>query len=180
MTLLNVFNDVTSSIITFTQTHQNWVIPIVFLMSFGESLAFLSLLMPATVILFAIGALISESEMLFLPIWLAATLGAFFGDWVSYWFGFHYNEKIHHMWPFNKKPMMLHRGFFFFQKYGVMSVFAGRFFGPFRAVVPLIAGICQMDKRHFMIANITSALLWAFGILAPGAFGLPWLIELLN
>jgi membrane protein DedA with SNARE-associated domain len=32
-----------------------------------------------------------------------------------------------------------------------------------------------MPFRLFQIANFASALVWATGILAPGAFGLTWL-----
>jgi membrane protein DedA with SNARE-associated domain len=54
-------------------------------------------------------------------------------------------------------------------------VFIGRFSGPLRASVPLVAGICEMRTVTFQIANAASAILWATGILAPGAFGLKWL-----
>ena len=46
--------------------------------------------------------------------------------------------------------------------------------GPLLAVFPLVAGICEMRQRHFQIANFASAMIWAFGILAPGALGLRW------
>ncbi|WP_424679750.1 DedA family protein, partial [Escherichia coli] len=65
----------------------------------------------------------------------------------------------------------------FFNRWGVWGVFIGRFFGPFRAIVPLVAGICAMPQRYFQLANLASAMIWAFGILAPGAFGLQWLAK---
>jgi membrane protein DedA with SNARE-associated domain len=48
-------------------------------------------------------------------------------------------------------------------------VFAGRFFGPARAVIPLIAGIFAMPIVLFQAVNVASAFLWAFVLLAPGA-----------
>ena len=45
----------------------------------------------------------------------------------------------------------------------------GRFIGPARAVVPLIAGIFGVKRLPFQIANVTSALAWSFLMLAPGA-----------
>ena len=54
----------------------------------------ISLLLPATVLLFGVGGLIGVSGIGFWPIWLAAALGAFFGDWVSYWLGYHYQWAI--------------------------------------------------------------------------------------
>lgn len=72
-------NDIITLIIDFVREHESWAMPIVFILAFGESLAFLSLLLPATVILLGLGALIGESGISFWPIWAAATAGAFFG-----------------------------------------------------------------------------------------------------
>jgi len=145
------------------------------LLAFGESFAFISLLLPATVILFALGGLIGAAELAFWPLWVAAALGAILGDWVSFWLGRHYGPAIARFWPLSRYPEMLPRGHAFFAKWGIAGIFMGRFFGPLRAVVPLVAGICAMPGRHFQLANIGSGLVWATGILAPGAFGLPWL-----
>ncbi|MGX5805054.1 hypothetical protein ACWGS9_27925 [Bradyrhizobium sp. Arg314] len=55
-------------------------------------------------------------------------------------------------------------------------MFVGRLSGPLRASVPLLeGGICEMPTLIFQIAIITSAIIWATGILVPGAFGLKWL-----
>ncbi len=97
----------------------------------------------------------------------------FSGDWLSYWIGYHYQERLEHLWPFAKHPHMLARGHDFFHRWGMAGAFFGRFFGPLRAVVPLVAGICGMRKLYFQLANIGSAVVWAFGLLAPGAFGHP-------
>jgi membrane protein DedA with SNARE-associated domain len=47
-------------------------------------------------------------------------------------------------------------------------VFIGRFFGPVRAVVPLAAGIMQMPRGRFWLANVISALVWAPMLLLVG------------
>lgn len=170
-------HDIVTWVTETVQTHQGWAIPLVFLLAFGESLAFLSLLLPATVILLALGVLIGESGIAFWPICIAAALGAFFGDWVSYWVGYHYKERAGQLWPLSKHPQLLVRGHAFFDRWGVFGVFIGRFFGPLRAIVPLVAGICAMPQRYFQVANLASAMIWAFGILAPGAFGIQWLAK---
>lgn len=164
-----------SLITDFVRQHQVWAIPIVFLLAFGESLAFLSLLLPATIILLGLGALIGEAGIPFWPIYFAAVAGGFFGDWLSYWVGDHYQQRVYGLWPFTRHPAMLARGHVFFARWGIAGVFLGRFFGPLRAVVPLVAGLCGMSRLGFQLANLLSAALWAFGLLAPGAFGLRWL-----
>jgi membrane protein DedA with SNARE-associated domain len=48
-----------------------------------------------------------------------------------------------------------------------MAVFVGRFVGPARVVVPLLAGTLGVDSRRFHIANWVSAIAWAPLLLAP-------------
>jgi membrane protein DedA with SNARE-associated domain len=162
-------------ILDFVREHQAWGPPIVFVLAFGESLAFISLVLPATVILWGIGALVGVSGIAFFPLWLAAALGAGFGDWLSYWLGYHYHQPIARMWPLNRNPALIVRGHAFFERWGMAGVFLGRFLGPLRAIVPLIAGACTMPVLTFQVANWTSAFLWATVTLGAGAFGLEWL-----
>jgi membrane protein DedA with SNARE-associated domain len=152
----------------FVRDHQAWAAPIVLLLAFGESLAFISLLIPAWGALVAIGALIGVSGISFWPVWLAGGVGAALGDWVSYWFGFRYKEQVAQMWPLSRYPEILPRGEAFVKKWGVPSIFIGRFFGPLRASVPLAAGIFEMAYWPFQIANFVSALVWSAALLLFG------------
>jgi len=167
--------EITQIIMDFIKDHQIWAIHIIFLLAFGESLAIVSLLIPATTILLASGALIGANLIPFVPTLLAATAGAIMGDWLSFWLGKHYHQKIISSWPLNRHPKMIYRAEQFFHRYGLTGVFVGRFFGPLRALVPLIAGAMRMSSLKFNIGNITSAPVWAFVMLAPGAFGVQWL-----
>ncbi|MDT9587354.1 MAG: DedA family protein [Candidatus Arsenophonus melophagi] len=176
MTVSEIMNVITE----FSSDHQILAIIIVFLLAFGESLAFISLLLPATVILLGLGALIGNNQVAFLLIWFSTTIGAFLGDWLSYWIGFHYKQSVRYMWPISRRPAVLEQGHRFFERWGVWSVFIGRFFGPLRAIIPLVAGICAMPKHYFQLANLVSSILWAFAILASGAFGLSWLAKLVE
>src|ERR1700710_3317724 len=144
----------------FIGAHQAGAAPIVMALAFGESLAFISLLSPAWGALFAMGALIGASGISFWPVWIAGGIGAALGDWVSYWFGYKYKEHVAQMWPLSRYPEILPRGEAFVTKWGVPSVFIGRFFGPLRASVPLAAGIFEMSYWQFQVANFVSALIW--------------------
>ncbi|WP_392560082.1 DedA family protein [Orbus mooreae] len=167
--------EITHIVMEFIKNHQIWALPIIFLLAFGESLAIISLLIPATAILLAAGALVGADLIPFVPTLLAATFGAIFGDLISFWLGKHYHQKIIRSWPLNKHPKMVYRAEQFFIRYGLAGVFIGRFFGPLRAFVPLVAGAMHMPTIKFNIGNITSAPIWAFAMLAPGAFGVKWL-----
>ena len=67
-----------------------------FVLAFAESLAFISLLVPAWGALVAIGALIGPSGISFWPVWIAAALGAALGDWLSYWIGLKLGSPVAH------------------------------------------------------------------------------------
>lgn len=156
-------------VLDFVETHAHWAPWIAFVLSFGESLAVLSLFFPATVVLVGLGALIEAGGASFAPVWLAAATGAALGDAVSYWVGFHFKDRARHAWPLRHYPELMARGERFFFRFGTWSVFIGRFFGPMRAVIPLIAGMFAMPALLFQMANIASAMAWAFLLLAPGA-----------
>jgi membrane protein DedA with SNARE-associated domain len=154
----------------FIGTHADWAGPVVLLLAFGESLAFLSLLLPATVVLIGAGGLVGAGVLSFWTLFFWAVPGAFLGDAVSYWVGRSFGGSIVQVWPFRGRPEMLDAGRRFFVRHGGKSVFIGRFFGPMRAVVPLVAGMLGMPRIRFQVYNFTSALLWVPALLAPGAF----------
>lgn len=155
-------------LIDFVRQHHVWAAPIVLVLAFGESLAFISLLIPAWGALVAIGALIGASGISFWPVWLAGGVGAALGDWLSYWFGTKYKDRVAGMWPLSRYPTLLPRGEAFVRRWGIPGIFIGRFFGPLRASVPLAAGIFEMPYWRFQAANVVSALVWAAALLLFG------------
>jgi membrane protein DedA with SNARE-associated domain len=165
-------------VIAFVRDNAVWAPPIVFALAFGESLAFISLLIPAWGALVAIGALIGPSDINFWPVWIAASLGAACGDWLSYWIGLKLEHSVAHIWPLSRHPDLIPRGEAFMKKWGMPGIFIGRFFGPLRAAVPLIAGIFEMPYWRFQLANFSSAFVWAAVLLTIGdgiSVGLQWL-----
>lgn len=162
----------------FARDNAAWAPPIMFVLAFGESLAFISLLVPAWGALVALGALIGPSGISFWPVWLAASLGAAFGDWLSYWIGLKLEYRVQQIWPLSRHPDLIPRGEAFMKKWGAPGIFIGRFFGPLRASVPLIAGIFEMPFWRFQAANFLSAFVWAAVLLTLGdafSVALKWL-----
>ncbi|HZD91065.1 MAG TPA: DedA family protein [Pseudolabrys sp.] len=155
-------------LVAFVRDHAQWAAPIVFLLAFGESLAFISLLIPAWAALVAMGALIKSGGLSFWPVWVAGSLGAAIGDWLSYWIGLKLEYSVAHVWPLSRHPDLIPRGERFVKRWGVLGIFVGRFFGPLRASVPLVAGIFEMPYWRFQAANFTSAFVWAAVLLTIG------------
>lgn len=154
----------------FIVANQVWAGPVIFLLTFGESMLIIGLVIPATAILVATGGLIGAGTLSPWPILIWGIAGAIIGDAVSYYIGRWLG------WDITKKPMFAnYRPFFvkarlFFKKYGTLSVFLGRFLGPIRSTIPAVAGIMGLDHIKFQIANITSAILWMPVMLSPGYF----------
>ena len=165
-------------IVAFVRAHAEWAPPVVFALAFGESLAFISLLIPAWGALVAIGALIGPSDINFWAVWIAGALGAALGDWLSYWIGLKLEYSVQHIWPLSRHPDLIPRAEAFVKTWGIPGVFIGRFFGPLRASVPLVAGIFEMPYWRFQLANFSSAFVWAAVLLTLGdmiSMGVRWL-----
>ena len=157
------------SLITYFSAHPYSALATVFAASLFESLAVIGIVIPGSTIVFVGGVLIGLNALD--PWWTAAMAvsGAILGDGLSYWLGHHYHEKIRALWPMKNHPEMFERGQAYFAKNGGRSVFLGRFFGPVRAIVPVVAGMSNMPATHFYAMNILSAFAWAAAHLLPGA-----------
>ena len=165
--------DFVETIVSFVRDNQAWAAPLAFGTAFLESFCFLSILWPGTAILIGISALLAAGGMKIDALWpaiVAAGFGGALGYAISYWIGLYFKDRLLTSWPFNKSPETIAQGKAFFDKYGTASVFLGHFFGPVRAVIPVVAGIYAMKQLPFQIANLTSAFLWAAGVIAPGFF----------
>ena len=168
------FETIKQSVVGFIEAHRAWAPLVTGVIAFCESLAVLSLLVPATFILLAIGALIGSSDLPLWPMVIGAGIGAGLGDWVSYEVGRYFKEDVKRIWPMSRHPEMTVKAEGFIRRWGSGAVAIGRFIGPARAVVPLVAGSFGVNRLPFQIANWLSAFVWAFVMLAPGAGLFAW------
>ncbi|GAA5541073.1 MULTISPECIES: DedA family protein [Brucella/Ochrobactrum group] len=152
----------------FISDHRAWAGPIVGIIAFGESLAIIGMFIPATPIMIAIGGLVGAGIIEPLPVIIGAIIGAVIGDIISYFLGWWLGRNIIHKWPLNKHRSGVARARLLFRRYGFSAVFLGRFFGPVRCTVPMVAGMMSMDQTRFQTANVLSALVWAPLMFLPG------------
>lgn len=134
----------------------NWLF---FVLAFIESAPFVGLFIPGATLIYIGGILASQGILSTWDIIIFATIGAIMGDFASYSLG-----RWGGNWIKNKNIIsksLLEKGERFFRKYGNISVFWGRFFGPIRAVIPFIAGMSKMKRTPFIFWNILSAIGWA-------------------
>jgi membrane protein DedA with SNARE-associated domain len=163
-----MFEEYVQPIANFVRDHAVWAAPIVFALAFAESLAFVSLIVPAWGALVLIGTIVQAGGLNFWPIWIGASLGAAFGDWLSYWIGQKLEHRVQNIWPLSRYPDLIPKGEAFIKKWGALGIFIGRFSGPLRASVPLVAGIFEMPFWRFQLANFASAFVWAATLILLG------------
>lgn len=176
-------SDFVAAVVDFVRTHQDWAAPIAFLVAFAESFCFVSIVWPGTSILVGITALLAASgasNALILPSVLAATAGGAVGYALSYWIGRYFKDHVPHIWPFRTRPELIRHGEQFFARYGGWGVFIGHFVGPVRAVIPVVAGMFNMPHLTFQIANVSSAFIWAAGVIAPSFLAVEFRAELVD
>lgn len=80
-------------VVEFVRVHEGWAAPIVFALAFGESLAFISLILPSWAAPVAIGAVMTAGGIEFVPVWIGGGFDAAFGDWLSYWLGTRFKKS---------------------------------------------------------------------------------------
>ena len=163
-----MFEEYVQPIVDFVRAHQAWAAPVVFALAFAESLAFISLLVPAWGALVLIGTIVQAGGLDFWSIWIArlarrrARRLAVLLDRAKL------EHTVQNIWPLSRHPELIPKGEAFIRKWGALGIFIGRFSGPLRASVPLVAGIFEMPFWRFQIANFTSAFVWAATLLLLG------------
>ncbi|VAW41799.1 hypothetical protein MNBD_GAMMA01-1962 [hydrothermal vent metagenome] len=156
------------ALLDWVQAHPQATGWLIFFVALGESLLLIGILLPGAALLIALGTLIGLGVVDLQLAWIAASLGAFIGDGVSFWIGHHYKQRLLKVWPMYKFPKLLDQGQTFFTKWGALSVFVGRFVGLVRPIIPAIAGMMAMPVKKYIVISIVAAILWAPFYLLPG------------
>jgi membrane-associated protein len=149
----------------------HWFLLLAFFLPFGETVALLDALVPGEVGLVLIGAAAAEAEVSLGAVIGIGALGAFLGDSTSWYIGHRWGTTLVTRWEPVRRRMEapLRRTEAHFAKYGGQTVFAGRFVGALRALVPLVAGTSGMTYRAFLPWNAAASLLWVSAMVVLGA-----------
>ncbi|MDQ2993425.1 MAG: phosphatase PAP2 family protein [Pseudomonadota bacterium] len=151
----------THGLVNLLNSHPHWGTLLTFLIAFSESLAVIGTIIPGSVTMTAIGALVGAGVMSAGPTFAIATLGAFSGDLLSYWLGRHFDTRLAQMWPFRNHPEWLDKGKAFFAQHGAKSVILGRFMGPVRSIVigALSAELPATTSAKFIVSILVGILI---------------------
>jgi membrane-associated protein len=161
----------------FVASNGLWVYGVLFAVIFVETGVVVMPFLPGDSLLFIVGATAAtgliDITMALGVMFAAAVLGNQTNYTIGRWFGprvFHWENS---RW-FNKRGF--DKAHAFYEKYGGVTLIAGRFMPFVRTFAPFVAGVTMMTRRRFTFFDITGAVLWIGGITLLGyVFGnLPW------
>ena len=145
-----------------------WSLVAVMLVAFLESLALVGLLLPGTVLMASLGALIGSGQMGLYPAWGTGIIGCLLGDWISYYIGWQFKGPLHR-WSFLKKhKSTLDKTEHALHQHSMFTILIGRFIGPTRPLIPMVAGMLELPIRKFIPPNVIGCLLWPPLYFMPG------------
>ena len=155
-----------------------WLAVAVFIVACVECLAIAGLIVPGTVLLFAIAALAGSGALSLGETLLLGFLGGVVGDVASYFLGRHFHQNIRRLPGLRHHPEWMSGAETYFHKYGIASLLVGRFIGPLRPMLPMVAGMCDMPFPRFAAVSLLAGAGWSVAYLLPGwatgaAFRLP-------
>lgn len=162
----------------FIARNHMWAGVLLGLVVFVESLAVIGAFVPATGLLVAAGGLIAAGVLDPVSVIGGCLIGAVVGDALSYWLGRRLGVRFLQRPMFKPHRRRIAWTRLYCRRYGIMSIFIGRFFGPLRAFVPLTLGMLRMRQRAFQFGNVASGVVWVLAMLAPGYLAAQGLAQL--
>lgn len=153
---------------TWLEAHPLWLGLALFLAACLECLALAGLLVPGTVLLFALGVLAGSGALSLGETLLLAYAGGLLGDVLSYAIGRRFHQDIRRLPLLRDHPEWLGGAERYFQRYGVASLLVGRYIGPLRPMLPLVAGMLDMPFVRFLLVSLLAGAGWALAYMLPG------------
>ena len=159
------------------QGYGPWIYGLLFLVIFVETGVVVMPFLPGDSLLFVVGALCGAGLMSY-PLSVALLLGAAIaGNQCNYTIGRWVGPRVFH-WEqsrwFNRRAF--EQAHAFYERYGGITLVAGRFAPFLRTFAPFVAGVAQMTRRRFTFYDVTGGGLWVGGIVTAGYFfgNIPW------
>ena len=177
-TLIDFVLHVDVHLTNFVQAYGFWVYALLFAIIFAETGLVVMPFLPGDSLLFVVGALCGAGLMS-LPIAMTLLIAAaILGNQTNYALGSYFGPRVF-QWEnsrwFNKRAFEQAHGFY--EKYGGITLVAGRFMPFVRTFAPFVAGVAQMARSRFIFYDVVGALLWVGGLTTAGyLFGnIPWI-----
>lgn len=149
-------------------SNPQWLAAAVFLIALTECLAIVGLIVPGTFLLFAVAAMAGSGVLSLGETLLLAYAGGLLGDALSYVLGHFFHKDIRRLPGLRQREHWLEYAENYFQRYGIASLLVGRFIGPLRPMLPMVAGMLNMPLPRFILVSLLAAAGWSVAYLLPG------------
>lgn len=156
------------SLTVWLTVNPQWLAVAVFIVACVECLAIVGLIVPGIVLLFAITVLAGSGALSLGETLLLGFLGGLFGDLLSYFLGRHFHQNIRRLPGLRHHPEWISGAENYFQRYGIASLLVGRFIGPLRPMLPMVAGMFDMPFARFFAVSLLAGAGWSVAYLLPG------------
>jgi len=157
-----------NNISAWLEAYPEWLGLALFIVACSECLAIVGLLMPGTVLLFAIAVMAGSGALGLGETLLLGFFGGLLGDLLSYGLGFRFKNRISQLPGLRTHPEWLSGTERYFQRFGAVSLLIGRYIGPLRPLLPMVAGMLRMPFIQFLLISLLAAAGWSIAYLLPG------------
>lgn len=149
-----------------------WGYPFIFLMTFLETSAFISLFVPGETTVVVAGFLAAREMFKLKYVILCGFVGAFLGDFASYLLGRYGVAKLTSRLGklIFTRGKEIEKARWYFLKHGGKAILLGRFTSLLRAFTPFAAGMSRMRFPKFLFYDILGAACWSSFFSSVGFF----------
>ncbi len=156
---------------TLVQSYGNWVYAVLFLIVFLETGLVVTPFLPGDSLLFVAGTIAAAGELHVHGLVLLLISAAIIGDSVNYAIGRYFGPRVFRFEGSRFfKRAYLERTHAFFERHGGKTIIIARFLPIVRTYAPFVAGIGAMSYGHFLVFNVTGAILWVASLTYAGYF----------
>ena len=163
-----MFDGLTKTLTNWVWFNKDFIYVIIFFAALLETVPVLGMFFPGQALIVIGGFfLATKNEFSWMIMLVASSSGAILGDYTGFMLGEWWGHRwlVRHQANLRVTLDVLRNNL---RKYWLFSIIAGRFNNLTRSIVPVLAGSADMDRRLFLIANVTGGVLWSAASLGVG------------
>ncbi len=142
------------------------------LILFAETAFLPAFFLPGDTLLFSVGYFIQEGKIYITSAIIILGLAAFLANITAYFLGRLAEKRIHKY--ANTHGVKLKKAFdktyMFYQRFGLLTLFFGRFIPVVRTVAPFLAGVMKLPFFSYAFVSLASGFFWVMVGLSIGSF----------
>jgi membrane-associated protein len=170
-TVINLILHLDQNLAAIVQCYGLWTYLILFGIIFFETGLVITPFLPGDTLLFVSGAAAASGILNLQLIIIAFVLGAVIGDTVNYWIGSYIGlHVLRERFPTLVKKEYIDRTYGFYEKYGGLTIFLGRFVPIVRTFAPFLAGVGTMEYHRFLFYNVLGGVAWTLLVVLAGYY----------